>query len=80
MHERRERRADARAIAPLPERASRVKFEDMQRITWLNIMLEKLWPYVDRAVKTTVKEYLEPLMNEDETAMAIVMGSDGAVM
>ena len=45
---------------------SQVKFEDMMRVTWLNIMLEKLWPYVDRAVKTTVKEYLEPLMNEDD--------------
>ena len=44
----------------------------MQRITWLNIMLEKLWPYVDRAVKTTVKEYLEPLMNEDDYRPASV--------
>ena len=43
-----------------------VSFPDMMRVTWLNVMLEKLWPFVDKATALKMKESVEPMMNDDE--------------
>lgn len=40
-----------------------VSFPDMMRVTWMNVMLEKLWPFFDKATALTMKEYVEPMMN-----------------
>ena len=36
----------------------------MMRVTWLNVMLEKLWPFIDKAIGSYAQELVEPMMND----------------
>ena len=41
-----------------------VSFPDMMRVTWANVLLEKLWPFIDRAGQAYVKTLIEPMLND----------------
>lgn len=40
-----------------------ISFRETEKVEWLNKVLEKVWPYYDRAVCAAVKEVVEPLLN-----------------
>eukprot|EP00884_Botryococcus_braunii_P004597 jgi/Botrbrau1/14138/Bobra.182_3s0079.1 len=41
-----------------------VQFTDQHRLEWFNRLLGELWPYYDKAIGKTIKEVVEPIMDE----------------
>ncbi|KMZ70318.1 putative Calcium lipid binding protein [Zostera marina] len=48
----------------LPEIPLWVKNPDFDRIDWLNKFIEKMWPYLDKAICKTAKEIAKPIIAE----------------
>jgi len=38
---------------------------DIKALEWLNFVVKEIWPFVDEALKTLIKEQIEPQMKED---------------
>ncbi|XXG75020.1 hypothetical protein AAC387_Pa07g3613 [Persea americana] len=49
----------------VPEIPLWVKNPDYDRLDWLNKFLEKMWPYLDKAICKTVKEITKPIIAEN---------------
>ncbi|KAG8372684.1 hypothetical protein BUALT_Bualt12G0092200 [Buddleja alternifolia] len=41
-----------------------VVFSQRQKLTWLNIQLEKIWPYVNEAASELIKANVEPILEQ----------------
>ncbi|KMZ64122.1 putative Calcium lipid binding protein [Zostera marina] len=48
----------------LPEIPLWVKNPDFDRIDWLNKFIEKMWPYLDKAICKTAMEIAKPIINQ----------------
>ncbi|KAJ0974222.1 hypothetical protein J5N97_016187 [Dioscorea zingiberensis] len=48
-----------------PEIPLWVKNPDFDRVDWLNKFLEKMWPYLDKAICKTAKEVTKPIIAEN---------------
>ncbi|KAL8459163.1 hypothetical protein ACS0TY_036580 [Phlomoides rotata] len=48
----------------LPEIPLWIKNPDIDRIDWLNTFIQRMWPYLDKAICKTVKSIAEPIIAE----------------
>lgn len=44
-----------------------IKFGDVERVGWLNSLLEILWPYISNAVEKVVKDIVQPILDSYAT-------------
>ncbi|XP_024367897.1 synaptotagmin-5 isoform X2 [Physcomitrium patens] len=47
-----------------------ISFTDFEKVEWLNDTLTKLWPYIDQAASSLIKEKVQPIL--DQYAMGII--------
>lgn len=55
---------DSRKILSPENYPTWVVFSQRQKLTWLNLQLEKIWPYVDEAASELIKANLEPTLEQ----------------
>ncbi|KAL6554548.1 Synaptotagmin-5 [Orobanche hederae] len=55
---------DSRKLLPPEYYPSWVVFSQRQKLTWLNLQLEKMWPYVDEAASELIKTNVEPVLEQ----------------
>ncbi|KAI3970241.1 hypothetical protein MKX01_023888 [Papaver californicum] len=55
---------DSKKLLPLDYYPSWVVFSEKQKLTWLNIELAKIWPYVDQAASELIKTSVEPVLEQ----------------
>lgn len=55
---------DSRKILSPEHYPSWVVFSQRQKLTWLNLQLEKIWPYVDEAASELIKANVEPILEQ----------------
>ncbi|XP_073317388.1 synaptotagmin-5-like isoform X1 [Primulina huaijiensis] len=55
---------DSRKILSPEYYPSWVVFSQRQKLTWLNLQLEKIWPYVDEAASELIKANVEPILEQ----------------
>ncbi|XP_073066994.1 synaptotagmin-5-like isoform X1 [Primulina eburnea] len=55
---------DSRKILSPEYYPSWLVFSQRQKLTWLNLQLEKIWPYVDEAASELIKANLEPILEQ----------------
>ncbi len=52
----------------LEEMPSWVKFADVERVQWLNAVLQKLWPRISVSTKKVIMENLQPVLDSSRPA------------
>ncbi|KAI8569111.1 hypothetical protein RHMOL_Rhmol02G0253600 [Rhododendron molle] len=55
---------DSRKILPDEFYPSWVVFSQRQKLTWLNVQLEKIWPYVNEAASELIRSSVEPILEQ----------------
>ncbi|XP_026387608.1 synaptotagmin-5-like [Papaver somniferum] len=55
---------DSKKLLPLDFYPSWVVFSEKQKLTWLNLELSKIWPYVDQAASELIKTSVEPVLEQ----------------
>ncbi|XP_015581849.1 synaptotagmin-5 [Ricinus communis] len=55
---------DSRKILPSEFYPSWVVFSQRQKLTWLNLHLTKIWPYVNEAASELIKASVEPVLEQ----------------
>ncbi|KAI3982183.1 hypothetical protein MKX01_019089 [Papaver californicum] len=55
---------DSKKLLPLDYYPSWVVFSEKQKLSWLNIELTKIWPYIDQAASELIKTSLEPVLEQ----------------
>lgn len=60
---------DARKIFPPESYPPWVIFPQMEKLSWLNSQLEKLWPYINEAASELIKSSLEPTLEQYRPAI-----------
>ncbi|KAI3894482.1 hypothetical protein MKX03_013813 [Papaver bracteatum] len=55
---------DSKKLLPLDFYPSWVVFSQKQKLTWLNLELTKIWPYVDQAASELIKTSVEPVLEQ----------------
>ncbi|KAJ4951037.1 hypothetical protein NE237_027869 [Protea cynaroides] len=55
---------DSRKILPAEFYPSWVVFSQRQKLTWLNLQLTKIWPYVNEAASELIRANVEPVLEE----------------
>ncbi|XP_058203299.1 synaptotagmin-4-like isoform X1 [Rhododendron vialii] len=55
---------DSRKILPAEFYPSWVVFSQRQKLTWLNVQLEKIWPYVNEAASELIRSSVEPILEQ----------------
>ncbi|XP_023545860.1 synaptotagmin-5-like isoform X2 [Cucurbita pepo subsp. pepo] len=55
---------DSRKILPPQYYPSWVVFSQSQKLTWLNLHLTKIWPYVNEAASDLIKASVEPVLEQ----------------
>ncbi|XP_026454629.1 synaptotagmin-5-like isoform X1 [Papaver somniferum] len=55
---------DSKKLLPLDFYPSWVVFSEKQKLTWLNLELTKIWPYVDQAASELIKTSVEPVLEQ----------------
>ncbi|KAL0553334.1 hypothetical protein IC582_007226 [Cucumis melo] len=55
---------DSRKILPKEFYPSWVVFTQRQKLTWLNLQLDKIWPYVDAAASELIRSNVEPVLEQ----------------
>lgn len=41
-----------------------ITFQEKERVTWANLMMQQMWQYYDRAIGQAIKESVEPIMDQ----------------
>jgi Ca2+-dependent lipid-binding protein len=60
---------DSRKLLPGDFYPSWVVFSQRQKLNWLNLELEKIWPYVNEAASELIKSSVEPVLEQYTPAM-----------
>ncbi|XP_010453150.1 PREDICTED: synaptotagmin-4-like isoform X2 [Camelina sativa] len=60
---------DSRKLLPGEFYPSWVVFSQRQKLNWLNLELEKIWPYVNEAASELIKSSVEPVLEQYTPAM-----------
>ncbi|XP_030955785.1 synaptotagmin-4 isoform X1 [Quercus lobata] len=60
---------DSRKILPDDFYPTWVVFSQRQKLTWLNLQLEKIWPYVDEATSELIRNKMEPILEQHRPAI-----------
>lgn len=55
---------DSKKILPAQYYPSWVVFSQRQKLTWLNVQLEKIWPYVNEAASELIRSSVEPILEQ----------------
>ncbi|GAA0170434.1 membrane trafficking regulatory protein [Lithospermum erythrorhizon] len=55
---------DSRKLLTKDQYPSWVVFSQRQKLTWLNMQLEKIWPYVNEAASELIKANVEPILEQ----------------
>ncbi|CAL5358919.1 unnamed protein product [Camellia sinensis] len=55
---------DSRKILPAEFYPSWVVFSHRQNLNWLNVQLEKIWPYVNEAASELIRSSVEPILEQ----------------
>ncbi|KAL2500642.1 Synaptotagmin-5 [Forsythia ovata] len=55
---------DSRKLLSPEYYPSWVVFSQLQKLTWLNLHLEKIWPYVNEAASELIKANVEPMLEQ----------------
>lgn len=55
---------DSRKLLSPEYYPSWVVFSQRQKLTWLNVQLEKIWPYVNEAASELIKANVEPILEQ----------------
>ncbi|MCL7036480.1 hypothetical protein MKW94_028707 [Papaver nudicaule] len=55
---------DSKKLLPLDYYPSWVVFSEKQKLKWLNLELDKIWPYVDQAASELIKTSVEPVLEQ----------------
>ncbi|XP_028108980.1 synaptotagmin-5-like [Camellia sinensis] len=55
---------DSRKILPPEFYPSWVVFTQRQKLTWLNVQLKKIWPYVNEAASELIRSSAEPILEQ----------------
>ncbi|XP_042500743.1 synaptotagmin-5 [Macadamia integrifolia] len=55
---------DSRKILPTEFYPSWVVFSQRQKLTWLNLQLTKIWPYVNEAASELIRTNVEPVLEQ----------------
>ncbi|GMH30684.1 hypothetical protein Nepgr_032527 [Nepenthes gracilis] len=55
---------DSRKLLPPQYYPSWVVFSQRQKMTWLNLQLTKIWPYVNEAASELIRDSVEPILEE----------------
>ncbi|XP_051152436.1 synaptotagmin-5 [Andrographis paniculata] len=55
---------DSRKLLSPEYYPSWVVFSQRQKLTWLNVQLEKIWPYVNEAASDLIKSNVEPVLEQ----------------
>ncbi|XP_010241602.1 PREDICTED: synaptotagmin-5-like [Nelumbo nucifera] len=61
--------ADSRKILPAEHYPSWVVFSQRQKLTWLNLQLTKIWPYVNEAASELIRNSVEPVLEQYRPAI-----------
>ncbi|XP_010250240.1 PREDICTED: synaptotagmin-5-like isoform X1 [Nelumbo nucifera] len=56
--------ADSRKILPAEYYPPWVVFSQRQKLTWLNLQLKKIWPYVNEATSEMIRNSVEPILEQ----------------
>lgn len=60
---------DSRKILPRESYPSWVVFSQQQKLTWLNVQLDKIWPFVDEAASELIRSNVEPVLEQYRPAI-----------
>ncbi|XP_012076512.1 synaptotagmin-4 [Jatropha curcas] len=60
---------DSRKLLPPEFYPSWVVFSQRQKLTWLNLQLNKIWPYVDEAASELIRSNVEPILEQYRPAI-----------
>ncbi|XP_050218443.1 synaptotagmin-4 [Mercurialis annua] len=60
---------DSRKLLPAELYPSWVVFSQRQKLTWLNLQLDKIWPYVDQAASELIRSNVEPILEQYRPAI-----------
>ncbi|KAG8636345.1 synaptotagmin-4 isoform X1 [Manihot esculenta] len=60
---------DSRKLLPDDFYPSWVVFSQRQKLTWLNLQLDKIWPYVDEAASELIRSNVEPILEQYRPAI-----------
>lgn len=60
---------DSRKILPAQFYPTWVVFSERQKLTWLNLQLDKIWPYVNEAASELISKSLEPILEQYRPAI-----------
>ncbi|XP_052209625.1 synaptotagmin-4-like isoform X1 [Diospyros lotus] len=55
---------DSRKLLPDEYYPSWVVFSQHQKLNWLNVQLERIWPYVDQAASELIRTSVEPILEQ----------------
>ncbi|XP_057468438.1 synaptotagmin-4-like isoform X1 [Actinidia eriantha] len=55
---------DSRKILPVEFYPTWVVFSQRQKLTWLNLQLDKIWPYVNEAASELIRSSVEPILEQ----------------
>ncbi|XP_021665556.2 synaptotagmin-4-like [Hevea brasiliensis] len=55
---------DSRKLLPEEFYPSWVVFAQRQKLSWLNLQLDKIWPYVDEAASELIRNNVEPILEQ----------------
>ncbi|XP_011078421.1 synaptotagmin-5 [Sesamum indicum] len=65
---------DSRKLLTPEYYPSWVVFSQRQKLTWLNLHLEKIWPYVDEAASELIKANVEPILEQYRPVILASLG------
>ncbi|KAG2700190.1 hypothetical protein I3760_07G220900 [Carya illinoinensis] len=60
---------DSRKIFPAEFYPTWVVFSQRQKLTWLNLQLDKIWPFVDEAASELIRNNVEPILEQYRPAV-----------
>ncbi|XP_015572574.1 synaptotagmin-4 [Ricinus communis] len=60
---------DSRKLLPGESYPSWVVFSQRQKLTWLNLQLDKVWPYVNEAASELIRTNVEPVLEQYRPAI-----------
>lgn len=60
---------DSRKLLPAEYYPSWVVFSQRQKLTWLNLELRKIWPYVNEAASELIRSSVEPILEQYRPAV-----------
>lgn len=55
---------DSRKLLPAEFYPSWLVFSQRQKLTWLNLQLDKIWPYVNEAASELIRSSVEPMLEQ----------------